>query len=141
MMRQFYHNLILRAGNQIDPDAPALGVPPLKLQAFMAWCLRGGWRVVWLGVVISMLAGLTEVVSMQLLGNVVDAVAETSSEAFLSNHMGLVLACIFVLLVARPLLFGVGPDAVGDDRPQYRDAGHGADVPLDAGPIGDILRQ
>ncbi len=106
MMRQLYHNLILRAGNQIDPNAPALGVPPLKLQAFMAWCLRGGWRVVWLGVVISMLAGLTEVVSMQLLGNVVDAVAETSSEAFLSNHMGLVLACIFVLLVARPLLFG-----------------------------------
>ncbi|MFA8386010.1 MAG: ABC transporter ATP-binding protein [Pelagibaca sp.] len=105
-MRQFYHNLILRAGNQIDPDAPALGVPPTHLRAFMAWCLRGGWRVVWLGVLISMLAGLTEVVSMQLLGSIVDAVAETPSDAFLSDHLGLVVACVFVLLVARPLLFG-----------------------------------
>ena len=69
-MRRFYNSLILRAGNQIDPDAPALGVPPLELRAFMAWCLRGGWRVVWLGVLISVLAGLTEVISMQLLGTV-----------------------------------------------------------------------
>ncbi|MCI5113084.1 MAG: ABC transporter ATP-binding protein/permease [Marivita sp.] len=105
-MRQFYHNLILRAGNQIDPDAPALGVPPLELRAFMGWCLRGGWRVVWLGVLISVLAGLTEVVSMQLLGNVVDAVAATPPETFLTDHAGLVIACIVVLLIARPLLFG-----------------------------------
>jgi len=41
-MRQFYQNLVLRAGNQIDPDAPALGMPPIQLRAFMAWCLRGG---------------------------------------------------------------------------------------------------
>ena len=106
MIRQVYHTLIQRAGNQIDPDAPALGVPPIQLRAFMGWCLRGGWRVVWLGVVISVLAGLTEVVSMQLLGNVVDAVAATPSEAFLTDHAGLVFACIFVLLIARPLLFG-----------------------------------
>ena len=105
-MRQFYQNLVLRAGNQIDPDAPALGMPPIQLRAFMAWCLRGGWRVVWLGIAISVLAGLTEVVSMQLLGNVVDAVATTPSESFLSDHAGLVVVCIFVLLVARPLLFG-----------------------------------
>lgn len=105
-MRQFYQNLVLRAGNQIDPDAPALGMPPIQLRAFMAWCLRGGWRVVWLGIAISVLAGLTEVVSMQLLGNVVDAVATTPSESFLSDHAGLVVICIFVLLVARPLLFG-----------------------------------
>lgn len=106
MIRQFYQNLILRAGNQIDPDAPALDVPPIQLRSFMGWCLRGGWRVVWLGAAISVLAGLTEVVSMQLLGNVVDAVASTSPEAFLSDHAGLVIACVFVLLVARPLLFG-----------------------------------
>lgn len=105
-MREFYQNLVLRAGNQIDPDAPALGMPPIQLRAFMAWCLRGGWRVVWLGIAISVLAGLTEVVSMQLLGNVVDAVATTPSESFLSDHAGLVVICIFVLLVARPLLFG-----------------------------------
>jgi ATP-binding cassette subfamily B protein len=105
-MRQFFQNLILRAGNQIDPDAPALGVPPLKLRPFMAWCLRGGWRVVWLGVAISVLAGITEVVSMRLLGSVVDAVAETPSDSFVADHGWLIAACLFVLLIARPLLFG-----------------------------------
>ncbi len=105
-MRQFFQSLVLRAGNQIDPDSPAVGVPPLDLRAFMAWCLRGGWRVVWLGVAISVLAGLTEVVSMQLLGSVVDAVAETPSGDFLARNGWLILACLFVLLVARPVLFG-----------------------------------
>ncbi|WP_416883908.1 ABC transporter ATP-binding protein [Marivita sp.] len=106
MIRHSYQKLIELAGNQIDPDAPAPGVPPIQLRAFMAWCLRGGWRVVWLGVVISVLAGLTEVVSMQLLGDVVDAVSATSPDAFLSEHGGLIFACVFVLLIARPLLFG-----------------------------------
>ncbi|WP_439123559.1 ABC transporter ATP-binding protein [Marivita sp.] len=105
-MRQIYQSLILRAGNQIDPDTPALGVPPLELRAFMAWCLRGGWRVVWLGVAISVLAGITEVVSMRLLGSVVDAVAETPTNGFVSDHGWLIVACLFVLLIARPLLFG-----------------------------------
>lgn len=105
-MRQLFQTLILRAGNQIDPDAPALGVPPLQLRPFMAWCLRGGWRVVWLGVAISVLAGITEVVSMQLLGSVVDAVAETPSDSFVADHGLLILTCLFVLLIARPLLFG-----------------------------------
>lgn len=105
-MRNFYHDLILRAGNLINPKSPAQGVPPRQLRAFMAWCLRGGWRIVWLGVLISVLAGITEVVSMRLLGTVVDAVAATPSSDFLGEHGWLVLACILVLLVARPLLFG-----------------------------------
>ena len=106
MMRNFYHGLILRAGNLINPKSPALGVPPRQLRAFMAWCLRGGWRIVWFGVLISVLAGITEVVSMRLLGSVVDAVAATPSNDFLGEHGWLVLACVLVLLVARPLLFG-----------------------------------
>mgnify|MGYP000096550727 CR=1 FL=1 len=106
MMRNFYHGLILRAGNLINPKSPALGVPPRQLRAFMAWCLRGGWRIVWFGVLISVLAGITEVVSTRLLGSVVDAVAATPSNDFLGEHGWLVLACVLVLLVARPLLFG-----------------------------------
>jgi len=105
-MRHLYQSLIERAGNQIEPVGPAPGVPPIHLRAFMGWCLRGGWRVIWIGVAISVLAGITEVVSMQLLGNVVDAVAQTPSQDFLSDHAGLVVACLLVLLVARPLLFG-----------------------------------
>jgi ATP-binding cassette subfamily B protein len=68
--------------------------------------LRGGWRVIWLGVLISVLAGITEVVSMQLLGEVVDAVATTPSENFLAEHGVLVIVCLLVLLILRPMLFG-----------------------------------
>lgn len=105
-MRHFFTTLVQRAGNQIEPVAPAQGVPPTGLRAFMAWCLRGGWRVIWLGVLISVLAGITEVVSMQLLGEVVDAVATTPSESFLGEHGLLVVVCLVVLLILRPMLFG-----------------------------------
>ncbi len=105
-MRHFFTTLVQRAGNQIEPVAPAQGVPPTGLRAFMAWCLRGGWRVIWLGVLISVFAGITEVVSMQLLGEVVDAVATTPSESFLGEHGLLVVVCLVVLLILRPMLFG-----------------------------------
>ena len=106
MIRQAYISFVRRAGNQINFDVEASGPPPTKLRAFMAWSLTGGWRVVWLGVLISVFAGMTEVLSMYLLGSVVDAVSATPTEIFLSEHAGLILACIFVLMIARPLLFG-----------------------------------
>ena len=42
-----------------------------------------------------------------LLGRVVDAVAETPA-GFLAAHWGLVAACVGLLLIARPILFGAG---------------------------------
>ena len=43
---------------------------------------------------------------MQLLGEVVDAVATTPSESFLGEHGLLVVVCLVVLLILRPMLFG-----------------------------------
>ena len=105
-MRTRFQNLIDTAGNQISPDAPALGTPPTQLRAFMAWSLRGGWRVIWLGVAISVLAGITEVISMRLLGGIVDAVAAPPNGSFWGENWALIIVCLFVLLIARPLLFG-----------------------------------
>ncbi|MGR3725896.1 MAG: ABC transporter ATP-binding protein [Sagittula sp.] len=105
-MQRAFTNFIHRAGNQITPDAPVGDAPPTTLRAFMGWTLAGGWRVIWLGVMVSVLAGIIEVVSMKLLGSVVDAVSTTPPDQFLSLHLGLALACVAVFLVARPLLFG-----------------------------------
>jgi ATP-binding cassette subfamily B protein len=105
-MIKTYRALIARAGNQIDFDAPVKTRPPTNLRGFMGWALSGGWRVVWLGVVISVLAGVTEVLSMYLLGAMVDAVAATPTQSFLSEHLWLILGSVAVLLIARPLLFG-----------------------------------
>ncbi|MCR9149699.1 MAG: ABC transporter ATP-binding protein/permease [Rhodobacteraceae bacterium] len=104
-MKRAYRDLIERAGNLIDPEAQAEGPPPERLWAFMRWGLKGGWPVVWIGVAISVLGGVTEVLSMYLLGRVVDAVAETPA-GFLAAHWGLVAACVGLLLIARPILFG-----------------------------------
>ena len=106
MTMPFLQSLINKAGNQIDPFASVDSAPPLKLRAFIAWCLRGGWKVVWMGTAISVIAGIVEVSSMYLLGAMVDAVDQTPSNHFLSEHLGLVLLSIFVLLIARPVLFG-----------------------------------
>jgi ATP-binding cassette subfamily B protein len=101
-----YRAFIEKAGNQIAFDAPVTSRPPTDLRGFMRWALRGGWRVVWLGVAISVLAGVTEVLSMYLLGAMVDAVSEPPVDSFVRQHLWLILGSVFVLLVARPLLFG-----------------------------------
>ncbi|MEM9320546.1 MAG: ABC transporter ATP-binding protein [Pseudomonadota bacterium] len=105
MIAKFRH-LMQIAGNQIDPDQLADGAPPQTLRAFIAWCLKGGWRVVWLGTIISVIAGVTEVLSMYLLGALVDAVDQTPNENFLSEHWALIVISILTLLILRPLFFG-----------------------------------
>lgn len=105
-MRQALTNFIHAAGDQIDTEQPADGRPPTTLKQFMLWCLKGSWRVVWLGTFISIVAGVTEVLSMFLLGRLVDAVDQTPTESFLSAHMGLIIASVLVLLIMRPLFFG-----------------------------------
>ncbi|MGP6088655.1 ABC transporter ATP-binding protein [Antarctobacter jejuensis] len=103
---QLFQRLIYRAGNLIDPERQAEGQPPDRLRAFMAWALQGGWMIVWLGVAISVLAGITEVLSMYLLGRVVDAVGAPVEVSFLSDHGVLIAVAVGLLLIARPLLFG-----------------------------------
>ncbi|MEP3846789.1 MAG: ABC transporter ATP-binding protein [Paracoccaceae bacterium] len=106
MMIELFRKLIWTAADQIDPEKQAEGPPPSTLRPFMNWALSGGWRVVWLGVLISIAGGITEVASMYLLGRVVDAASVPSELGFLAEHGGIVLAAVLLLVVLRPLLFG-----------------------------------
>ena len=105
-MQALFSSVMARAGGQIDTEAKAEGPPPARLRPFMSWCLKGGWRVVWLGVLISVLAGITEVLSMYLLGLVVDAV--DSGGPFLVDHWMLAASCIALLLSWRGLCCSAG---------------------------------
>ena len=98
--------LIKAAGDQIAYDQPAKDAPPETLRAFMLWCLEGGWRVIWLGALISVIAGIVEVSAMYFLGALVDAVDQTPNESFLAEHWPLILAAVVTLLILRPLFFG-----------------------------------
>lgn len=103
---QVFQKVIHWAGNLIDPERQAEGPPPDRLRAFMAWGLKGGWLVIVAGAAISVLAGIVEVLSMFLLGRVVDAVAAPVQVSFLADHAGLIVMAAGLLLIARPLLFG-----------------------------------
>ncbi len=105
-MKTVFQQVVHRAGNMIDPERQAEGMPPDRLRAFMQWALKGGWPIIWLGVAISVAAGITEVLSMYLLGRVVDAVGGPVEGGFLADHGMLIVAAVGLLLVLRPLLFG-----------------------------------
>ena len=105
MILSIYVRAMRYLGNLLDTEKPANGPPPRKLWPFMSWCLRGGWLVILLGAAISVAASVTEVTTIYLLGRVVDAAAVVDGN-FLAANMTLVIVAVFLLLVARPLLFG-----------------------------------
>ncbi len=105
MITALYQAFIARAGALVDTNVPASGPPPTQLKGFMLWAIAGGWRVIWLGVLISVLAGIVEVGAMALLGALVDAVADPAP-GFLARNWQLIALSAFLMLVARPVLFG-----------------------------------
>ncbi|MEM1387821.1 MAG: ABC transporter ATP-binding protein [Pseudomonadota bacterium] len=104
-MRALLRKMLNRAGDFIDFRVPADGPPPDRFGRFLAWALRGGWPVIWIGITISILSGATEVLSIYLLGAIVDAV-DTTEANFLADHAGIIILSVVVLLIVRPLLFG-----------------------------------
>ncbi|MEQ5869207.1 ABC transporter ATP-binding protein [Sagittula sp. NFXS13] len=96
-------HIIHKAGGLIDTRAQAEGPPPRTLARFIRWALKGAWPVILLGALISLSAGSTEVLSMYLLGLIVDAAGEAGS---LLDHWPLFLGAAALMLVLRPLLFG-----------------------------------
>ena len=104
MIVQMYQNGIQRLGGLIDSQQEADGPPPQTLARFFSWALSGAWPVIFLAGLISALAGATEVLTMYLLGRVVDV---ASSTAPIGNSIGLFALAIVLLMVLRPVLFGV----------------------------------
>lgn len=104
MIVQMYQNGIQRLGGLIDSQQKADGPPPQTLARFFRWALSGAWPVIFLAGLISALAGATEVLTMYLLGRVVDVASLTAP---IGNSIGLFALAIVLLMVLRPVLFGV----------------------------------
>ncbi|MCF8484479.1 MAG: ABC transporter ATP-binding protein/permease [Rhodobacteraceae bacterium] len=96
-----------RLGDAIDAFRPADGPPPQVLGAFMQWCLKGSWPMLWVAGILSSLAGVTEVVSALILGWVIDAAVTSGPEAFFADHWTLIVVFVLFYMVLRPLTFGV----------------------------------
>ena len=99
-----YQRLVWRAASLIDPSRPARGAPPTELWGFARWCISGAWPVIALAGFISALSGASEVLSMYVLGEVVDL---TASDAPLGDHISLLAFGVFLLIGLRPAFFGL----------------------------------
>jgi ATP-binding cassette subfamily B protein len=98
---------LMRLGNAIDAFRPADGPPPQTLGAFMKWCLKGSWPMLWVAGILSSLAGVTEVVSALILGWVIDAAISSGPSTFFADHWLLLSVFVLFYMVLRPLSFGV----------------------------------
>ena len=91
----------------IDPFSPAKTEPPRRLAAFFRWALKGSGPALGVAGVLSIFAGVIEVMAALVLGWVVDAALAAEAGAVFSDHTGLLLAGLAFFLLLRPALFGV----------------------------------
>lgn len=101
----------MKLANLIDPFQPASGPPPRTLWRFIRWGLSGCWPVLAGAMVLSALAGVTEVFSALILGAVIDRALDSGASGFLAeNWLFLCWFALFFVLV-RPAAFGLSSAA------------------------------
>lgn len=94
---------------RIVPFARADGPPPRTVWPFIGWALKGSGKVLSVGAVVSVLAGVTEVVSAVLLGLVIDW-AVTGGDLWAAHGWAFIAIAVFLLIV-RPVAFGMNASA------------------------------
>ncbi|TCS66350.1 ATP-binding cassette subfamily B protein [Primorskyibacter sedentarius] len=97
----------MNLANWIDHFAPADDPPPHTLLAFFRWGLRGAERVLALAGVVSVIAGITEVVAALLLGWVVDAALASDSGSIFTDQRGILIWSLVFFLLLRPTVLGL----------------------------------
>ena len=100
-----YQRLNAWIGARIPPFASADGPPPQTVWKFIGWALQGSGKVLFGGGIVSILAGVTEVVSALLLGLVIDW-AVTGGDLWAAHGWAYIAIAVF-LLILRPVAFGM----------------------------------
>jgi ATP-binding cassette subfamily B protein len=90
-----------------DPFTDADGPPPHTLWAFGRWALKGAGPAICLLAVLSVLAGIAEVVGAWLVGWVVDLTATAPLERFFADNMVALGAVAGFFLILRPLILSL----------------------------------
>lgn len=91
----------------IPPFAPVDTPPPSTIRPFIFWCLQGAGPALIFGSVISILAGIVEVLSAILLGDVIDAALDAGPGEVFRVHLWLLIGVALFQIVARPVLIGI----------------------------------
>ncbi|MEL6642856.1 MAG: ABC transporter ATP-binding protein [Pseudomonadota bacterium] len=90
----------------IDAFRPADGPPPQNLRGFIGWALRGSTPALAAGSVVSITAGVAEVMGAIILGWVIDAALSAGPGNGLGST-GIIIFAVVFFLVIRPVLFGL----------------------------------
>lgn len=73
----------------------------------MKWAFQGSFRYMALGSVVSVAAGILEVLSALILGLVIDAALGISQDQFFGSNLPLLLGVAAFFIVLRPLILGL----------------------------------
>ena len=104
MIARRYQRAIKYLGGLVDTRMEASGPPPATLGRFFRWALSGAWPMVILAGAISALAGASEVLTMFLLGRVVDIAASPDP---IGDSAWLLFSAFILLMILRPVIMGV----------------------------------
>ncbi len=96
----------MKPSTWIDPFAGAKGSPPRTLWPFMRWSLSGSEIALGVAAVVSVIAGIVEVMAALILGKVVDAALGSPADQVFSDQTGVLLFSLLFFIVLRPLIFG-----------------------------------
>jgi len=92
----------------IDPlEEPADAMPPQRVARFYAFYLRQIWPVFLAALVFGFASALVDVALFDFLGRIVDMVAATAPADLFRVHGRELLWMALVVLVARPILYGL----------------------------------
>ncbi|HVH03217.1 MAG TPA: ABC transporter transmembrane domain-containing protein, partial [Amaricoccus sp.] len=97
----------------IDPFVPAEGPPPERFWRFMRWVLKGALPAVSLSLAVSVAIGITEIVSAQLIGWLIDIAQAHGAVEFVAGNWPILLAGAGFFLLLRPALLGFGAALTG----------------------------
>ncbi|SLN33795.1 ABC transporter ATP-binding protein [Pseudooctadecabacter jejudonensis] len=104
MILQTWRRMVIWGVRALRSEDRAVTPPPQTLLNFIRWSIRGaGWAIA-LTIGLSLAHGATEVATAWALGRIVDAVADGA----LSSAGWVLALALFLLLIARPILFSAG---------------------------------
>ena len=89
----------------IDAAQPAEGPPPQRLVPFCRWALHGSERALGLSILVSLVAGVSEIYAAWFTGWAIDAAQAAGPGAFPGPLWPVVIAGLAFFLLIRPLIF------------------------------------
>ncbi|QFT58217.1 Putative multidrug export ATP-binding/permease protein [Sulfitobacter sp. THAF37] len=96
----------MRLADWIDPFSKSDSPPPQHLLGFFRWTLKGSGPALTTAGILSIIAGVVEVMAALILGKVVDAALASDAGTVFQDQTGVLLLSLAFFVILRPAIFG-----------------------------------